>query len=159
MNIAQDCVVSFHYRLVDADGTVLEDSHAAQQPVAYLHGHSSMIPGLEREMAGKAAKDTLTVTLEQPYGPYRPERVQRVPIKHLATSETPVVGQPTVVNTAHGRQEVMVVKVGRFNVDVDSNHPYAGKTLTYEIEIQNVLEATAEELDHQHAHGPGGHQH
>ncbi|HBR99310.1 MAG TPA: peptidylprolyl isomerase, partial [Gammaproteobacteria bacterium] len=77
----------------------------------------------------------------------------------LATSETPVVGQPTVVNTAHGRQEVMVVKVGRFNVDVDSNHPYAGKTLTYEIEIQNVLEATAEELDHQHAHGPGGHQH
>ena len=65
----------------------------------------------------------------------------------------------TVVNTSHGQREVMVLKVGRFNIDVDTNHPYAGKTLTYDIEVGEVRDATAEEVAHGHAHGPGGHHH
>ncbi len=158
MNIAQDSVVTFHYRLKDKDGIVLEDSHD-RDAIAYLHGRNTMVPGLEAELDGKNAGDSFTVTLENPYGVRKEGSIQRVPIKHLATKKKPIAGSPTVLNTEQGPREVMVVKVGRFNIDVDTNHPYAGKTLTYDVEIVDVREATAEEVSHGHAHGPGGHQH
>ncbi|MCB1755738.1 MAG: peptidylprolyl isomerase [Gammaproteobacteria bacterium] len=158
MNIVKDTVVTFHYRLSDADGQQLEDSHD-QDPVAYLHGHNAMLPGLEAGFDGRAEGDSFSVTLAQPYGPRRAGTVQRVPIKHLASKQKPRVGQPVVVNTDQGPREVMVVKVGRFNIDVDTNHPYAGKVLTYEVDITGVRQATDEELAHGHAHGVGGHQH
>ncbi len=158
MIIKKDVVVTFHYRLTDTEDKELENSHN-HDPVAYLHGHNVMVPGLEGEFAGKRANDRLSVTLTEPYGPYRTQSIQRVPIKHLTNTKKPKVGKPAVVNTADGPREVMVIKVGRFNVDVDNNHPYAGKTLIYEVEIVDVRTATADELSHGHAHGPGGHQH
>ena len=158
MTVSRDKVVTFHYRLKEADDNLLEDSHA-RDPIAYLHGHGGMLPGLEVEMEGREAGDSFSSTLENPYGPRREGSVQRVPIKHLATKKKPRAGYPTVLNTDQGPREVMVIKVGRFNLDVDTNHPYAGKTLTYEVEIISVRDATAEELAHGHAHGPGGHQH
>ena len=63
------------------------------------------------------------------------------------------------VNTEDGPKQVIVVKAGKFNVDVDTNHPLAGKTLTFEVEIQSVRKASEDEVSHGHAHGPGGHQH
>ncbi len=158
MKIERDTVVLFHYQLKDTEGTELENS-TDKEPVAYLHGHNVMVPGLEAELATKEAGDTLSVTLEEPYGPYLTDNIQRIPIKHLATKKKPIVGKATTVNSNNGPREVMVVKVGRFNIDVDTNHPYAGKTLTYDIEIIDVRNATDEELQHGHAHGPGGHHH
>jgi FKBP-type peptidyl-prolyl cis-trans isomerase SlyD len=158
--IADDAVVSFHYKLRDAEGAFNESSDGAN-PVVYLHGRNQIVPGLESEMAGKKSGDKFTATVapELAYGRRDDKAVQRVPIKHLASRGPFVEGQMVVVNTREGGRQARVVKVGHFNVDLDLNHPLAGKTLTFEIEIVEVRAATAEELAHGHAHGPGGHHH
>ena len=69
------------------------------------------------------------------------------------------VGQVVSVNTDQGTRQVQILKVGKFNVDVDTNHPLAGIELQFDIDIKEVRQATDEELAHGHAHGPGGHQH
>lgn len=158
--VADDTVVSFHYKLRDAEGTFNESSEGSG-PVVYLHGRSQIVPGLESEMAGKKGGDKFTATVapEQAYGLRDDKAVQRVPIKHLASRGPFVEGQMVVVNTREGGRQARVVKVGHFNVDLDLNHPLAGKTLTFDIEIVEVRAATAEELEHGHAHGPEGHHH
>lgn len=158
--IGDDKVVSFHYKLSDAGGTINESSEGGS-PVVYLHGHSAIVPGLETQLAGKKSgeKFTATVPPEQGYGERNENAVQRVPRKHLATRGPLEVGQMVVVNTREGGRQARVLKVGHFNVDLDLNHPLAGKTLTFEIEIVEVRDATQEELTHGHAHGPGGHGH
>jgi len=106
--------------------------------------------------------DKLTVTLppEKAYGPRQENAEQRIPIKHLLDkSKRYKVGQVVTVNTDQGHRQVQIVKVGKFNVDVDTNHPLAGITLEFTVDIQEVRDATAEEQQHGHAHGAGGHQH
>lgn len=159
MIIEKDSVVSFHYRLTDADGTQMEDSSTGEHPMVYLHGHNAMVAGVEAELDGKTTGDSIEVTIDAPYGPRREDAIQRVPIKHLVSKKRPKVGKLVVVNTDQGQRQVTVIKVGKFNVDVDTNHPYAGKTLSYSVDVVDVREATAEELAHGHVHGPGGHQH
>jgi FKBP-type peptidyl-prolyl cis-trans isomerase SlyD len=158
--IDADKVVSFHYSLRDEQGTLIESSEG-KSPVIYMHGRGNIVPGLEREMAGKQGgeKFTATVPPEQAYGLRDDNAVQRVPIKHLATRGRIVPGQMIAVNTNQGARHARVVKVGHFNVDLDLNHPLAGKTLVFDIEIVDVRPATQEELEHGHAHGPGAHDH
>ena len=158
--IGDDKVVSFHYKLKDADGTINESSQGGS-PVVYLHGRDAIVPGLETQLEGKKSgeKFTATVPPEQGYGERNEAAVQRVPLKHLATRGPIEVGQMVVVNTREGGRQARVRKVGHFNVDLDLNHPLAGKTLTFEIEVVDVRDATQEELTHGHAHGPGGHGH
>jgi FKBP-type peptidyl-prolyl cis-trans isomerase SlyD len=158
--IADDTVVTFHYKLRDAEGSFTESSEGAS-PVVYLHGRSNIVPGLETEMAGKKSGDkfTATVTPAHGYGERNPEAVQRVPVKHLATRGPYTVGQMVAVNTNQGMRQARVAKVGHFNVDLDLNHPLAGKTLLFDIEVVEVRDATDEELAHGHAHGPEGHGH
>jgi FKBP-type peptidyl-prolyl cis-trans isomerase SlyD len=158
--IGDNSVVSFHYTLRDDTGTFTESSQA-DSPVVYLHGAGNIVPGLEKELAGKKSGDklTATVTPEQGYGQRNENAVQRVPLKHLATRGPISVGQMVVVNTREGGRQARVLKVGHFNVDLDLNHPLAGRTLTFDIEIVDVRAATDEELAHGHAHGPHGHGH
>ena len=158
--IGDDKVVSFHYKLKVADGSINESSEGGS-PVVYLHGRTGIIPGLESELAGKRSGDKFTATVppEQGYGERNEEAVQRVPLKHLATRGPIQEGQMVVVNTRDGGRHARVLKVGHFNVDLDLNHPLAGKTLTFEIEVVDVRAATPEELEHGHAHGPEGHAH
>ena len=89
--------------------------------------------------------------------------MQRIPIKHLHNHEKLKnkikVGMTVQVNTQNGPWDAVVLKVGKFNVDIDSNHPLAGKTLTFALEVVDVRDATPEELSHGHAHGVGGHHH
>ena len=164
MQISADKVVSFHYKLSDVDGTLLETSYDAD-PTLYLHGHKNVLVALEDELEGKSIGDKLTVTLipEQAYGERKEGAVQRIPIKHLnnhaAIKNKLKPGSRVSVNTQHGPWEAVVLKVGKFNVDIDSNHPLAGKTLTFEVEVIAVRDATEEELAHGHAHGAGGHNH
>jgi FKBP-type peptidyl-prolyl cis-trans isomerase SlyD len=160
MTIGDDKVVTFHYRLRDADDSFNESSEG-KNPVVYMHGHGNIVPGLESEMAGKKAGDKFmaTVAPENAYGLRDPNAVQRVPLKHLATRGRVVEGQMVAVNTRDGARHALVVKVGHFNVDLDLNHPLAGKTLLFDIEIVGVRPATEEELAHGHAHGPDGHGH
>ena len=160
MQIADGTVASFHYTLRGEDGAELESSRGGD-PVAYLHGHGNILPALEERLAGHAPGDTLAVTLapEQAYGPRRADSVQRVPLKHIHARGRLQPGMVVAVQTEHGARQVTVLKVGKFNGDVDSNPPLAGRTLGCDIEVREVRAASDEEMAHGHAHGAGGHHH
>lgn len=164
MQITKNTVASFHYRLRDEAGEEIENSFDGEA-VAYLHGHGNVIVGLEKAFEGKEEGDVLTVTVEpkDAYGDRVEGASQRVPIKHLMgdkkTNSKLKPGMVATVNTEEGPKQVVVIKAGKFNVDVDTNHPLAGKVLTFEVEIKSVRDASEEEIAHGHAHGPGGHQH
>ena len=159
MHIEKDKVVWFHYSMYEQD-TKLEDSRE-HDPVMYLHGQGNIFTALETALEGKISGDNVSVTLEpeQAYGIRKELPSQRIPIKHLMPKRKPRKGDVFQVATDKGNQNVVILKVGKFNVDVDFNHPLAGKTLRFEIEVGNIRDATPEELDHGHAHGAGGHQH
>lgn len=160
MSIAKDSVVQFHYILKNTDGSQIESSHLGH-PMAYLHGHGNVVPGLEEAMEGKAAGDnfSVTVTPDKAYGQRNEELTQRIPVKHLQGAKKWKKGMIAHVETDQGQRQVTVLKVGKFMVDVDANHPFAGKDLIFEVEVKEVRDATAEEISHGHAHGLGGHQH
>ncbi len=160
MKIADGKVVVFHYTLRDEANTEVETSRGGD-PSAYLHGVNGIIPGLEKALAGHSSGDVFSATLtaEQAYGQHEPDRVQRVPAKHLLYKGKLKPGMVAQLQTSEGRRAVTVVKAGKFSADVDTNHPLAGQALTFDIEIIDVREATPEELAHRHAHGPGGHHH
>ena len=155
MEIARNKVVTFHYTLFDEAGELIESTDEIGA-AAYLHGRSNLLPGLEAELAGKRAGDELKITVppELGYGLRRDDAVARVPIKHLDKPGKLAVGQFVAVNTRSGPRPARVIKVGRFNVDVDFNPPLAGKTLVFDVKIVDVRDATAEEIAHRHVHRP-----
>ena len=160
MNIARDTVVYFHYTLKGESGEERETSRGGD-PSAYLHGAGNIIPGLERAMEGRASGDCFSVTLapEEAYGQRRPDRVQRVPVKHLLFKGKLRPGMVVQLNTREGRLPVTVTRAGRHSAEVDTNHPLAGRQLTFDVEVMEVRPATPEEIAHRHVHGPGGHHH
>lgn len=168
LSIGRNTVVRFHYRLCEMrpDGSQsdwIESSHD-KQPLAYLHGHGNVVPGVEEALEGKQAGDEITVTLppEKAYGYRSSSAALRVPFKHMRRVKNPkklVPGALVSIDTNKGVKNALVVKVGKFHVDLDTNHPYAGRTLCYELEVVGVREASAEEVAHGHVHGPGGHHH
>ncbi len=167
-SISKNKVVSFNYRMYELlengdKSECLEDSYLAE-PIFYLHGYRNIISGLEAAFEGKTIGETFDVSLDplSAYGPRKEASIQRVPLKHLQFQRTPkkiLPGMVAAVKTDQGMRSVMVVKPGKFNVDVDFNHPLAGKSLVYEIEVMSVREATEEEVAHRHVHGAGGHHH
>ena len=159
MNIEKNKVVEFDYSLTDGDGSEIENT-ADTGPMLYLHGHSNILPALEAEMAGRSVGDSFEAefTPEQAYGYRDSARVQRVPTKHILTKGKLQPGMVADVNTAQGPNQVVILKVGRFNVDVDLNHPFAGLALHFKIDVLTIRDATEDEITHGHAHGPGGHQ-
>lgn len=160
MPIEKNQVVLFHYSVSDEEGNDIESSRSAE-PNAYLHGHGGIIAGLEEALEGRDAGDSFSVTVapEKAYGMRKPDAVQRVPIKHLQGAKRWRPGMVAQVQTERGPRHVIVAKVGHKFADVDTNHPLAGKTLTFDIEILEVRDASAEEIAHGHVHGPGGHHH
>ncbi|PCJ21783.1 MAG: peptidylprolyl isomerase [Gammaproteobacteria bacterium] len=162
MEIEKDKVVAFHYTLAGLDGQELESS-LSSEPTVYLHGQSGMLWPVQQALLGKKAGDKVEVELTpaQAYGERKEDSITRIPIKHLTVKNKKKLrkGQIVKVNTKEGGRNVTVVKVGKFNVDVDTNHPFAGIALKYNIEIVEVRKAEPEELSHGHVHGAGGHQH
>ena len=160
MQVEKDRVVSFHYNLMTSESTMSESSKDGD-PMVYLHGHGGLISGLEKEMQGKRQGDKFAVSVnpEDAYGLRRENATERIPIKRLHYKGKLRPNMVAGIETEHGLQEVTIIKVGKFNADVDLNHPLAGLTLNFEVEITDIREATAEEIQHGHAHGPGGHQH
>lgn len=160
MLIAAKKVASFHYTLSNEQGEQIESSRE-RQPMTYLHGARNIIPGLEQALTGKAAGEQFEVTIApaDAYGERRSDRVQRIPAKHFRDAKHLQPGQMVTIQTRRGPIQATVVKVGRFNVDVDTNHPLAGQTLTFDVEVTAVRDATKEEISHGHVHGPGGVDH
>jgi FKBP-type peptidyl-prolyl cis-trans isomerase SlyD len=158
LSIKKDSVVTFNYTLKDDAGEVI-DSSPAGEPLAYLHGHGNIVPGLERELEGKAAHDKLSVKVApaDAYGEYSKELVQKVPRRSLKGIAKITVGMRLHAQTAEGPRAVTVTAVTGDMVTIDANHPLAGQNLNFDIEIVDVRDATEEELAHGHVHGPGGH--
>ncbi|HUH91497.1 MAG TPA: peptidylprolyl isomerase [Lysobacter sp.] len=159
MKIEKDRVVSFHYSVAEQGKESLETSEG-REPLMILVGHGNIIPGLEKAMEGHQAGDKFSaeVTAAEAYGEVQPGMIQRVPKKYFKGSKL-APGMQVVLQTKFGPRPVTVQKVGMSVVDVDLNHPMAGKDLKFDIEIVDVREAAAEEIDHGHVHGDGGHEH
>ena len=159
MKIEQDKVAQIEYTLKDHNGEVMDASNG--QPLAYLHGHHNLIPGLEKELTGKAVGDKFTVTVEaaEAYGEINPGLIQQVPSNLFQGVETLEVGMRFEAQSDQGVQSVEIKAIDGDQVTVDANHPLAGHDLTFDIEVVGIRDAAAEELEHGHAHGAGGHQH
>ncbi|HHW4678093.1 MAG TPA: FKBP-type peptidyl-prolyl cis-trans isomerase [Xylella sp.] len=159
MKIEKDRVVRFHYTVSEVGQAPIESS-MEREPLAILIGYGNIIPGLEHAMLDKHAGDRFNVDVNasDAYGEYREGLTQRIPKKKFGNIRL-VPGMQVVLQTDTGTQAVTVQKIGMTVVDVDLNHPMAGKDLHFDIEIVEVREATQEEIEHGHVHGNGGQQH
>ncbi len=155
-------VVSFHYDLYDASAQKIESSKSGE-PVLCLQGERGVLLALQDAFVGKVAGDDFSITIphDKAYGRHYPDRKQRLSRKKIdgGKQQTFRPGQVITLRGEHGPSPATVMKVGKFNIDVDANHPLAGVDLTFDIQIVAVREASAEECAHGHAHGAGGHQH
>jgi len=160
MQIAERCVAYFHYTLTNDAGEVL-DSSSGREPLPYLHGKGNIVPGLEKALAGKKAGDKLDVVVapEEGYGPHIESLVQVVPKAAFQGVENLEPGMQFQAESNMGPVSVVVTGIDGDNVTVDGNHPLAGETLHFAVEITQVRDATVEEVMHGHVHGAGGHHH
>lgn len=160
MQIAQDSVALIDYTLTNDNGDVI-DSSAGGEPLAYLHGHHNIIPGLEKALLGKAVGDSLKVSIEpaEGYGEFNPELMEVVPRHLFAGVDDIQAGMQFQAQTAQGMQVITVAAVEGDNITVNGNHPLAGQTLHFDVTVKEVRTASEEELAHGHVHGIGGHHH
>ena len=156
MNISKNSVVSFHYKLTDNDGTVL-DSSDGREPFTYLQGVGMIVPGLESQMEGKGKGDQFKAVIapDRGYGEVNKDLLQKVPLDNFGGQKV----EEGMQFQAGEHSVVTIREVKDGQVLVDGNHPLAGVTLNFDVEVTDVREATAEELSHGHVHGEGGHQH
>ena len=159
MLIAQNAVAAFHYTLTDDQNEVI-DSSAGRDPLTYLHGGGQIVPGLEKQMEGRAVGDKFSVEApEEGYGVHHAELMQEVPREAFQGVEDIQPGMQFQGRGPQGEINVTVSKIENDKVFIDGNHPLAGKTLHFAIEVTEVRQASAEELEHGHVHGVGGHHH
>ncbi|MDQ6995927.1 MAG: peptidylprolyl isomerase [Mariprofundus sp.] len=156
MLIAKDKVVSIHYTLKNDAGSVIDSSEDAE-PLIYLHGAQNIIPGLERALEGKVADDVLEVSIEavDAYGEYNKELTQVVPGNMFEDVDTLEAGMEFQTETEQGAQVIRVVSVDGDDITIDGNHPLAGERLHFDVTVDAVRDASAEELEHGHIHIEG----
>lgn len=161
MKIEKNKVVSIDYKLTnDKNETV--DQSAEGAPLAYLHGNGNLIPGLEKELEGKATGDKLKVSVppEEGYGVRDDSKQIEIPREVFKGVDEVKPGMQFQARGPGGMVELIrVIAVNGDKVSIDTNHPLAGETLHFEVTVRDIREATQEELDHGHVHGPGGHHH
>ncbi len=160
MQISENSVVSFHYTLTDSTGKVI-DSSQGNEPLTYLHGVGQIVPGLENALMGKNPGDKLDVEVaaEDGYGEHQEFMVQQVPREAFQGVDVIEPGMQFQAQTPQGGMTVTVTAVDDSTVTVDGNHPLAGQVLFFAVEVVSVRDATAEEREHGHVHGAGGHHH
>ena len=160
MQISKHNVVTIHYTLKDDDGNVMDTSEGAE-PMAYLHGERNIISGLESALEGKSVDDEVSVRVapEDAYGMRDEARQQTVPKEMFEGQDVKVGATFHAQDQDGGHITVTVVALEDEGVTIDANHPLAGMHLNFDVKIIDIRDATAEELDHGHVHGPGGHHH
>jgi len=152
--------VLIHYTLKDDAGAVI-DSSAGAEPLAYIQGHGNLVAGLEKALEGKQDGDAVAVSVAPAdgYGKYDAALIQRVPRRAMQGAGEIKKGMQFQARTDDGMRMFTVTAVVGDMVTLDGNHPLADKTLHFDVQIVNVREATAEEQEHGHVHGAGGHHH
>ncbi|CAI2504336.1 hypothetical protein ALQ63_00733 [Serratia plymuthica] len=160
MKVAKDLVVSLAYQVRTEDG-VLVDESPVSAPLDYLHGHGSLIAGLEKALEGHEAGDRFDVNVgaNDAYGNYDENLVQRVPKDVFMGVDELEVGMRFLADTDQGPVPVEITEVDGDHVVVDGNHMLAGQNLNFNVEVVAIREATAEELAHGHVHGEHDHHH
>jgi len=162
MKITSNKVAIIHYAVSDSEDTLIDSSYD-HTPLAVIHGTGYLIPGLESALEGHEAGDkfTATVSPEDGYGERHDDYVQTVPKEMFADIEDLEVGAQLRATTDDGEQTVIVVDMTDDTITVDGNHPLSGIELKFEVEVIEVRDATADELEHGHVHGEGGcgHEH
>ncbi len=158
MNISKNCIVTLNYTLTDDENETL-DTSVGGEPLVYLHGAKNIIPGLEEALEGKKKGDKFKVSIpaEKAYGEHMDEMVQNIPKNQFPSDQDLQPGMKFQANSPQGPIVLTVVEVGETDILVDGNHPLAGENLNFDVEVAEVRAATEEELNHGHAHGPGGH--
>ena len=160
MQIADKMVVTIDYTLKDDNGNILDSSNDGN--FAYLHGSNNIIPGLENALTGKSAGDEVEVTVSptEGYGERNDSMVQAVPRDMFDSEQEIEVGMQFHAQSPEGDMVVVtVMDVDDDDITVDGNHPLAGMNLNFGVKVIDIREATTEEIDHGHVHGPGGHNH
>ena len=156
MVIAEKKVVSIHYKLTNDEGEIIQES-AGGEPLSYLHGAGNIIPGLESALHGKTTGDKLNVSVDpqQGYGARNDALVRELPRDVFEGVEDVQEGMQFQARSEQGAHVITVTKVDGDTITVDGNHPLAGQTLNFEVEVDSVRDATAEEVAHGHVHNEG----
>ncbi|MCF2856282.1 peptidylprolyl isomerase [Pseudoalteromonas sp. SMS1] len=156
MKIAQNTVVKMHYSVLDGDQNSIDNTFD-EEPLEFIIGTGFLIKGLEDALIDKQAGDKISVTVEPEngYGIRNDNLTQAVP-KSMFEGIDVEVGMQFRATTDEGEQAVIVIGVEDDEVIVDGNHPLAGITLHFDVEIVEVREATQDELAHGHVHSEGG---
>lgn len=162
-SIAKNSVVTLHYKLTLDDGSIADSSFGGD-PLAYLHGHGNLVPGLERQLAGKKAGDKFDAVVPpaEGYGEFDPAGEQTLPRSAFPPDVDIQAGMGFHTEDDHGNPIPLWVKAvdaAKKQITITSNHPLAGQRLNFTIEVVSIRSATKEELSHGHVHGPGGHHH
>jgi FKBP-type peptidyl-prolyl cis-trans isomerase SlyD len=153
-------VVTIHYTLRDDDGDVIDTSDGSE-PLEYLHGAGNIVPGLETAMVGKAVGDKFKVTVSPAEG-YGEVKGEPRPVPRNAFPDDADIepGSQFFVRGQDGEPfPVWVAGFDGEDVLIDPNHPLAGENLHFEIEVTAIRDASKEEVEHGHPHGPGDHHH
>jgi FKBP-type peptidyl-prolyl cis-trans isomerase SlyD len=160
MQIIKKSVVMIDYTLTDDAGAVVDTSEG-REPLSYIQGSGNIIPGLESALEGKSAGDSLRVSIppEEGYGVRQDSLMAQVPRDRFESAGELTVGMQFQTQAESGIQVVTVVEVDDDTVTVDANHPLAGSALNFEVSVVGVRDATPEELEHGHVHGPEAHGH
>lgn len=161
MTIENNKVVTLEFTVKNAETNEVIESSEGGEPLLYLHGFNNLVPGLEKELAGKQVGDKYDVTVSpaEGYGIRDESLVQEVPKEAFQGVENIEVGMAFTADGPQGPVVVEVTKIEGETVTIDANHPLADVTLGFSGEIKDIREASKEEIDHGHVHGPGGHHH
>lgn len=160
MQALKNNVVAIHYKLTNSNGDMI-DSSKEKEPMNYLHGFGNIISGLEEALEGKVKGDKLTVSIppDKAYGERSEKRMLQVKRSQFEGAEEIKIGMEVQTQSEQGVELYNVTKIFGDTVILDGNHPLAGETLNFDVEIMDIREASKEELEHGHVHGPGGHHH
>ncbi|MCB1174455.1 MAG: peptidylprolyl isomerase [Leptospiraceae bacterium] len=160
MKIGKDQVVSLDFEMRDKKGELIDDS-SADSPLVYLHGYNNIPQGLEDALEGHSVGESLAVdlTADQAFGAFDSELVQEVNRSDISGIDDLTVGLQFPAETEEGVIMLRVLEIKGDKVLLDGNHPLAGEELHFNVTVREVRPATAEEMAHGHAHGPGGHHH
>lgn len=160
MKTASNMVVSLRYTLTDDEGEVL-DSSDGREPFTYLHGHSNIIPGLEKALEGTTVghHSKVAIAPAEGYGEKNPELIFEAPLAHFPPDMKLETGQRVYAEGPEGPVSFAVVELTDTGAVLDGNHPLAGKQLHFDVEVIDIRPATQEEIQHGHVHGAGGHHH
>lgn len=160
MTISKDSAVQIHYTLTNDAGDII-DSSEGRDPLNYLHGHRNIISGLESALEGKQTGDKFDVVIapEDAYG-VRDESLTQTVTRSQFNDPSEIREGASFQVQAEGQVHIATITaIDGDDITLDLNHPLADETLHFAVEVMSIREASAEEIEHGHIHGAGGHAH